>query len=241
AQQTLTWNSEGKLVGTTEPAAGTKPALGTSYLYDASGELLIRRATGDGDTVLYLGSTEVRLTTKGTAKTLSGTRYYTAAGKTIAVRTATAGVTGSKLSYLAADHHGTGTVALDATTMAVTKRYTTPFGAQRGPSVPAWPDDKSFLGKPEDKNTGLTHIGAREYDPSTGLFISVDPLLQLDIHQTLNGYTYGAQNPVTNADPSGLGAACGRAGWEDCPKNPSGGTQGQPDRVRGGSGGGGGG
>ncbi|WP_331452547.1 RHS repeat domain-containing protein [Streptomyces sp. SS162] len=241
AQQTLTWNSEGKLVGTTEPAAGTKPALGTSYLYDASGELLIRRATGDGDTVLYLGSTEVRLTTKGTTKTLSGTRYYTAAGKTIAVRTATAGVTGSKLSYLATDHHGTGTVALDATTMAVTKRYTTPFGAQRGPSVPAWPDDKSFLGKPEDKNTGLTHIGAREYDPSTGLFISVDPLLQLDIHQTLNGYTYGAQNPVTNADPSGLGAACGRAGWEDCPKNPSGGTQGQPDRVRGGGGGGGGG
>ncbi|CAL9419905.1 RHS repeat-associated core domain-containing protein [Streptomyces sp. enrichment culture] len=233
AQQTLTWNSEGKLVGTTEPAVGTKPALGTSYLYDASGELLIRRATGDGDTILYVGSTEVRLSTKGTTKTLSGTRYYSAAGKTIAVRTATAGVSGSKLSYLAADHHGTGTIALDATTMAVTKRYTTPFGAQRGPAVPTWPDDKSFLGKPEDKTTGLTHIGAREYDPSLGIFISVDPLLQLDIHQTLNGYSYGAQNPVTNADPSGLGAACGRAGWEDCPKNPSGGTQGQPDRVRG--------
>ncbi|MFJ8695407.1 polymorphic toxin-type HINT domain-containing protein [Streptomyces roseolilacinus] len=218
AQQTLTWNSEGKLVGTTEPAAGIKPALGTSYLYDASGELLIRRATGDGDTILYLGSMEVRLTTKGTTKTLSGTRYYTAAGKTIAVRTATAGTTDNKLNYLASDHHGTSTVALDATTMAITRRYTTPFGAQRGPAVPTWPDDKSFLGKPEDKTTGLTHIGAREYDPSLGLFISVDPLLQLDLHQTLNGYTYGAQNPVANADPSGLGLTCGRGFDEACGK-----------------------
>ncbi|WP_228975077.1 RHS repeat-associated core domain-containing protein [Streptomyces sp. DH12] len=242
AQQTLTWNSEGKLVGTTEPAAGTKPALGTSYLYDASGELLIRRATGDGDTILYLGSTEIRLTTKGSRKTLTGTRYYTAAGKTIAVRTATAGVTGSKLSYLSADHHGTGTVALDATTMAVTKRYTTPFGAQRGPATPAWPDDKAFLGKPQDKTTGLTHIGAREYDPSTGLFLSVDPLLQLDIHQTLNGYTYGAQNPVANSDPSGLGVPCGpRPNQDACPQNPGGGKSGQPDKIRGGGGGGGGG
>ncbi|MEU2180013.1 polymorphic toxin-type HINT domain-containing protein [Streptomyces thermolilacinus] len=236
AQQTLTWNSEGKLVGTTEPAAGTKPALGTSYLYDASGELLIRRATGDGDTILYLGTTEVRLSTKGTTKSLSGTRYYSAAGKTIAVRTATAGVSGSKLSYLAADHHGTGTIALDATTMAVTKRYTTPFGAQRGPAVPTWPDDKSFLGKPEDKTTGLTHIGAREYDPSLGLFVSVDPLLQLDIHQTLNGYTYGAQNPVANADPSGLGLPCGKGFDEGCGSNVthadgSSGNNGSPNKT----------
>jgi RHS repeat-associated protein len=204
AQQTLTWNTEGELVGTTEPAAGTKPALGTSYLYDASGELLIRRATGDGDTVLYLGGTEVRLTTKGTTKTLSGTRYYSAAGQTIALRTATAGVTGTKLSFLAADHHGTSSVALDATTLAVTKRYTTPFGAPRGAAPTAWPDDKAFLGKPADKSTGLTHIGAREYDPAIGQFISVDPLLALDQHQSLNGYVYANNNPTTHADPTGL-------------------------------------
>ncbi|MGY3059462.1 hypothetical protein ACVWZD_003707 [Streptomyces sp. TE3672] len=68
ATQTLAWNTEGELAATTEPAAGNKPALGTTYLYDADGELLIRRATGDGDTVLYLGATEVRLTTKGTTR-----------------------------------------------------------------------------------------------------------------------------------------------------------------------------
>lgn len=203
-QQTLSWNTEGRLASTSEPAVGSKPALSTGYLYDASGELLIRRASGDGDTVLYLGDTEVRLTTKGTTKTLSGTRYYTAAGQTIAVRTATAGVTGTKLSFLAADHHGTSSVALDAITLAITKRYTTPFGAQRGTTPMDWPDDKAFLGKPADKTSGLTHIGAREYDPSIGQFISVDPALVLEQHQSLNGYAYANNAPTTMSDPTGL-------------------------------------
>ncbi|MGW6310146.1 polymorphic toxin-type HINT domain-containing protein [Streptomyces niveus] len=206
AQQTLTWNSEGKLATATEPAAGTKPATGTSYLYDAGGELLIaRNTTGDGDTVLYLGGgSEVRLTTKGTTKTLAGTRYYTAAGQTIALRTTTAGTTGSKLSFLAGDHHGTSGLAIDAATSVVTKRYTTPFGAPRGSAATTWPDDKAFLGKPADTTTGLTHIGAREYDPGVGQFISVDPVLAPDQHQSLNGYAYANQNPATYADPTGL-------------------------------------
>lgn len=58
-----------------------------------------------------------------------------------------------------------------------TKRYTTPFGAARGATAGTWPDDKTFLGKPTDTGTNLTHVGAREYDPTLGQFISVDPLL----------------------------------------------------------------
>ncbi|NSL43664.1 putative adhesin [Streptomyces sp. 8P21H-1] len=218
AQQTLAWNPEGDLSKLTESAKET------NYLYDASGELLIRRAKGDGDTVLYLGGTEVRLTTKGTTKTLSGTRYYSASGQTIAVRAATSGVSGTKLSFLAADHHGTSSIALDAATYAVTKRYSTPFGGTRGTKATTWPDDKAFLGKPADESTGLTHVGAREYDPAVGQFISVDPLLELDRHQTLNGYSYGAQSPVTESDPSGMGLACGGAGGsgEACPGRPDG-------------------
>ncbi|MGP4083859.1 RHS repeat-associated core domain-containing protein [Streptomyces sp. KR55] len=216
-QQTLAWNTEGDLATLTE---GTKE---TSYLYDADGELLIRRAKGDGDTVLYLGGTEVRLTVKGTTKTLTGSRYYGANGKTIAVRTATTGVSGTKLSFLASDHHGTSSIALEAGTYAVTKRYVSPFGSTRGTKATGWPDDKAFLGKPADESTGLTHIGAREYDPGTGQFISVDPLLELDKHQTLNGYSYAVQNPLTHSDPTGMGLACGGQGDDTpCPTRPDG-------------------
>ncbi|MFI8192149.1 polymorphic toxin-type HINT domain-containing protein [Streptomyces sp. NPDC085946] len=199
AQQTLAWNAESELTKLTE---STKE---TTYLYDASGELLIRRAKGDGDTILYLGGgNEVRVTVKGTAKTVSGTRYYSANGQTIAVRTAVAGTSGTKLSFLAADHHGTSSIAMDAATYAVTKRYSTPFGGVRGTKPTVWPDDKAFLGKPADDATGLTHIGAREYDPAIGQFVSVDPVLALDQHQSLNGYAYGNNSPVTLSDPTGL-------------------------------------
>ncbi|MFG2218388.1 RHS repeat-associated core domain-containing protein [Streptomyces sp. NPDC048685] len=93
---------------------------------------------------------------------------------------------------------------MDATTQDVTKRYTTPFGASRGAKSTTWPDDKAFLGKPADTTTGLTHIGAREYDPTIGQFISVDPVLDPAQHQSLNGYAYGNNNPVTSADPTGM-------------------------------------
>ncbi|MFC7219666.1 polymorphic toxin-type HINT domain-containing protein [Streptomyces polyrhachis] len=235
ATQTLTWNTEGKLAKTTEPAAGTKPAKGTNYLYDASGELLIRRpTTTDGETVLYLGQTEVRLNTTGggATKALTGTRYYTAAGQNIAVRTTT--TTSNTLDFLTGDHHGTMSLAMDATTLAVTKRYTTPFGAPRGTTTGGpWPDDKAFLGKPADTGTGLTHIGAREYDPGIAQFISVDPILESDKAQTLNGYSYSINNPLTFSDPTGTKLGCGGIFAEGCPKT----KPGPPSKPDGGDGG----
>ncbi|WP_371128104.1 RHS repeat-associated core domain-containing protein [Streptomyces sp. 2131.1] len=126
-----------------------------------------------------------------------------AAGSTIAIRSNETGT--EKLSFLTADRHGTASIAVTAdSTQALTKRYTTPFGSARGTTTGTWPDDKSFLGKTADTGTGLTHIGAREYDPSLGQFISVDPILAPDQPQSLNGYSYAANSPVTNSDPTGL-------------------------------------
>lgn len=227
AQQTLTWDAEGELAKLTE---STKE---TSYLYDADGELLIRRAKGDGDTVLYVANTEVRLTEKGATKTLTGSRYYTASGQTIAVRTATAGVPGSKLVFLAADHHGTSNIAMAAGTYALTKRYTSPFGAPRGTKAINWPDDKAFLGKPADEFTGLTHVGAREYDPSVGQFISVDPVLDTTQHQSLNGYAYANNTPVTSSDPTGLWLDDGTGHSVPNPKGNNGNSSSTPGKPKG--------
>ncbi|WP_405483196.1 RHS repeat-associated core domain-containing protein [Streptomyces anulatus] len=191
--QSLQWNAEGRPVKLTE---GT---TATDYVYDANGELLIRRDNAtSGETVLYLGDTEVHL--KSGKKWAN--RYYSAAGSTIAFRSNETGT--EKLSFLAADHHSTSSTAITAdTTQTLTKRYTTPFGSARGNTTGTWPDDKSFLGKTTDKTTGLTHIGAREYDPTIGQFLSVDPLLETTKHQTLNGYSYAANSPVTYSDPTG--------------------------------------
>ncbi|MDT0484639.1 RHS repeat protein [Streptomyces doebereineriae] len=178
----------------------------TGYIYDADGSLLIRRNT-TGETVLYPGATEVHLDTSTSTIKYWAQRYYSARSAAIAVRSNKSGT--STLSYLAADHDGTSSLALDATTQAITKRYTTPFGAFRTGGTGTWPDDKTFLGKRRDSSSGLTHIGAREYDPVLARFISVDPLLETDKPQTLNGYTYSAT--ATFSDPTGEGLAIGIA------------------------------
>ncbi|WP_327110935.1 hypothetical protein OG206_00330 [Streptomyces sp. NBC_01341] len=195
--QNLVWDVEGHLASLTEDGKTT------TYLYSATGELLIR--SGPTEAVLYLGGQEVHYDT--TTKQFTGQRSYSA-GNGSAVRTNTG------LSWKVSDHHNTASLVVDATTQKLTRRYTAPFGETRGTKPQAWPDDKTFLGKPQDTNTQLTHVGAREYDTDTGRFISVDPILAPEDHESLNGYAYANNTPVTLADPTGLrpDGACGGSG-----------------------------
>ncbi|MFI5637866.1 RHS repeat domain-containing protein [Streptomyces goshikiensis] len=83
------------------------------------------------------------------------------------------------------------------------QRLDVPYGGERGTPPAAWPSQKGFVGGDIDKTTSLTHIGARDYGTKLGQFISVDPLLSLDQPQSLNGYDYANNSPVTNSDPTG--------------------------------------
>jgi RHS repeat-associated protein len=179
--QTLTWDPEGHLASVTD-TGGT-----TSYLYTADGDRLLSYEPGSVAT-LYLDGYELRRTTTG----VTCTRYYG-----VAVRTTAGGLT-----WTAADHHGTGQVAINPTTLAVTRRKTDPFGNPRGTPV-TWPTPRGFVNGTQDP-TGLTHLGAREYEPNAGRFISVDPVLDLADPLQMNGYAYANGNPTSGSDPDGL-------------------------------------
>ncbi|QXJ24408.1 sugar-binding protein [Actinomadura graeca] len=186
--QSLEWNSEGDLDKITQGDATVR------FVYDADGNRLIRKdLTG---ATLYLPGTELRAT-NGSA-TAVGTRYYDHNGQTVAMRDA------SGVRYLTGDHQGTSQVAVNATDQkSITRRFT-PFGQARGTiEEETWPDQKGFLGGTKDP-TGLTHLGAREYDPNNGRFISADPVVDTGDPQLLNAYAYGGNNPVTSSDPDGL-------------------------------------
>ncbi|WP_405586533.1 RHS repeat-associated core domain-containing protein [Streptomyces sp. NBC_01190] len=60
-----------------------------------------------------------------------------------------------------------------------------------------------FVGGTPDPLTGLTNLGAREYDPTLGRFLSRDPLLEIRQPQQWNGYAYADDNPANNSDSSG--------------------------------------
>lgn len=105
---------------------------------------------------------------------------------------------------LANDHQGTANLSIDATTMTVTPRRTTPYGTLRGTAPAVWPSQKGFVGGTQDDSTGLTQLGHRAYDPGSGRFVTPDPLLRLTTPQQWNAYGYGNANPVVFSDPDGL-------------------------------------
>ena len=203
--QALTYDREDHLTDLTDGGTANQ------YVYDADGNRLIR-ADGTGRT-LYLGDTEVRYS--GGART--ATRYYSQGGETVAVRTA------GSLSWLIGDHHGTANLSVDAGTLAVASRRTTPYGEVRGGAGSGWPAGltRGFVGGVNDP-TGLTHIGAREYDPALGTFLSPDPLMDRADPGSFNAYGYAAANPETNSDPTGT-RTCSDP--QDCAGDP---THGNP-------------
>jgi RHS repeat-associated protein len=123
------------------------------------------------------------------------------------VRTTTnAATTGHKLSVLLADHLGTANTSVDiASGQAVTRRSFKPYGEVRGTKPANWPNKRSYLGTGiDDAATGLTNIGAREYDQSSGRFLSADPLIDIADPLQMNGYSYAKNSPISTSDPDGL-------------------------------------
>jgi RHS repeat-associated protein len=197
--ETLTWNDQNQLA-TDNTKSGT-----TSYIYDASGKMLEQKAPGV--TTLYLPNQQLVLNTSTNA--VAGTRYYPLSGGAEAIRTASTAVYG--YTFQLADPQGTPKLDLTAQTFVPTYAYYDPFGNAEGPTVTAPPaDSRTFLNDPTNSATGLTTIGARQYQSTTGRFISVDPQLDTTSPQQLNGYQYAGDNPNTNSDPTGLWFSDGR-------------------------------
>ncbi|MEU6216356.1 RHS repeat-associated core domain-containing protein [Streptomyces sp. NPDC047022] len=216
---TLTYDDEGKLT----ELSSTGTSGDTKYLYGPDGSLLLRRSPDA--TTLYTGDEEITL--KKGATSADGTRYISLAGQTVATHSSDGHYT-----YLIPDRQGTGTLAIDSGTQAVTRRQYKPFGESRDQTGTWTAGQRGYVGGTQDDNTGLTNLGAREYDPTIGRFLAPDPLLDAGAPQSWDAYDYADDTPVTTSDPSG---ACATA---DCPTrncpyciNATPGDQGSADRA----------
>jgi RHS repeat-associated protein len=205
--QTVGYDAEGR----TSTVKNTTTNTTTSYTYAADGTLLLQRNPASKQTILYLPfGEEIHLDT-GTGA-VSGLRYYTDSPDGVAVVRSSSGSVGYELT----DTMKSATSTVNASTLAVTRRYFDPYGNPRGSVPTSWPDQRGYLDQPQDSTTGLSLLGARNYDPTLGRFLSVDPLLENGDARQMNGYSYAADNPVNSSDPTGLRACldtCG--GGED--------------------------
>ncbi|MFH1840173.1 MAG: RHS repeat-associated core domain-containing protein, partial [Nanoarchaeota archaeon] len=92
------------------------------------------------------------------------------------------------------DNLGSTRVVTDSTGSKLEESNYLPYGENLENSDETF----GFTGKEQDLS-GLTYFGARYYDPSLGVFVTVDP-----IGDGINWYEYAASNPVNRIDSLGL-------------------------------------
>ena len=196
----------------------------TVYAYDASGQRVLQATvafgTHAGTATAYTpaGQVEDADTSATTVGDVTGTRYYTFGGATVAVRTHD-----GKLALVLGDEQGSVSVTMPVTltasgamasasiadAQAATRTSYTPYGQLRGADNLAL--DRGWLGQVEDRTdpaagtgTGLTYLNARYYDPALARFITPDPLMNPADPATLDPYRYADNNPVVFTDANGL-------------------------------------
>jgi len=205
---TMKWNAEGELAS--ETPAGSTGA--TTYIYDASGNLLVQ--TDSTTTTVYLGDDQITYNATSGAPP-QDTRYYPVPNGLTIVRM------GAAETIEAANPQGTSGLALNASNLAETRRYLDPFGNPRGTIPGTWIDangygDQGFVGGTQDPTTGLTNLGAREYQPTTGRFLNTDPIINPGDPQQWNAYAYSDNDPVNLSDPTGMDCTGNGAEPDQC-------------------------
>ena len=121
---------------------------------------------------------------------------------------------GEKVFFYHTDPVGTPLSMTDSTGQKVWQAYNKPFGEEY--SAPGTEtNDRTFVGKEKDDETGLHYFGARYHDSKIGRFISPDPVGAVDPFssqtnqtilgnpQRLNYYAYSLNNPYRYVDPDG--------------------------------------
>ena len=105
--------------------------------------------------------------------------------------------------YLHTDQQGTVTHITDTAGDLTATNTHDPYGRVLNRTGTAH-SNIGYTGAWTDPTTGLVYLRARDYDPTTGQFLTVDPI----IDDTLIPYAYTNNNPLQDTDPTGLCADC---------------------------------
>jgi RHS repeat-associated protein len=112
---------------------------------------------------------------------------------------------GERIAYLAGDHLGSTSVAMNEDQTLRAKRTYRPYGAvypahQEG----VLPTDYEFTGQRHEEPGDLYQMGARWYDPYLNRWAQPDTLIPDWYNpQSLNRYSYVLNNPLRYTDPTG--------------------------------------
>jgi RHS repeat-associated protein len=167
------------------------PSTQASFQYDFEGNLISQSINGDSRTYLLDDLTNVAVLND------DGDQEQVLSGQSIDQHFALTHSSG-KVEYGLTDAINSTTIAVDQTGTVRARLIFEPFGQLTliGEAYPF-----QFTGRTAAIG-GLYYYRARDYEPTSGRFVSEDPLGFLDVG--LNLYRYASNNPVRYGDPTGM-------------------------------------
>jgi RHS repeat-associated protein len=207
-----TYNARGALASKTD-GSGT-----TSYTYDVLGHLT-HVALPSASTLDYTYDALGRRVTRAVDNTIQRRYLYGSGDSPVALLDGNGTllasyvygrngaspdliISGGVTYRVVADQLGSPRLIVNTATGAVVQQlgFST-FGATTADTNPGF-QPFGFTGGLADADTGLVHLGARDYDPTVGRFTSPDPLGAMG--SGTNNYAYAGNDQVNFFDPSGL-------------------------------------
>jgi RHS repeat-associated protein len=169
------------------------------YVYDASGERVLRRTTtGSGTTMIVYAFGLEEHTYGGAGAHQSDTYYYNLGGRLLGA------LDSSGTTFYMTDALGSVLASFTNVASSAAVKGNQVFGPYGTPPYAKGTINtaKGFTGQYNDGLTGLDYFNARYYDPVVGVFLSADTV-QGNL-QGMNPYAYVNGNPETHSDPTGL-------------------------------------
>ena len=210
---TYTYDTNGSRITAATAASGTAPAATTQYSYTATGALTsVTLPTGPAISYTSNGN-NLRQSRTATGSATTPFTWATAGKLPLLLDDGTRTyIYGPSLSPIAQiDDTTRGIEYLHGDLLGSPRLISNPSGAITGATTydpygnriaHTGTSDTAigYSGNWTDPTTGLVYLRARDYDPRTSQFISVDPALSLT-HQP---YAYTGNNPLCATDPLGL-------------------------------------
>ncbi|MDH5570970.1 MAG: peptidoglycan DD-metalloendopeptidase family protein [Gammaproteobacteria bacterium] len=107
-------------------------------------------------------------------------------------------------TYYIPDAVGSPIAAMDEVGNVLWRKHYKPFGEELEQDEASKGNRIGYTGHVHDRDTGLTYMGARYYDPVIGRFMGMDPVgIDASNPVTMNRYSYANNNPYRYFDPDG--------------------------------------
>ncbi|HQR71326.1 MAG TPA: RHS repeat-associated core domain-containing protein [Burkholderiaceae bacterium] len=206
------WASFNLPVQLSQPIGGTTYVSQFSYGPDHQRWKQVASYSNGTETTWYVGGLLEKESPAPTGATQW--RHYVYLPSGMAIIVARASDNQKTVRYLLTDHLGSTDKILDESGVVTVAESFAAYGNRRGSdwggTPPDWPGIANttrhgYTGHEHLDNLLLIHMNGRVYDPGTGRFLSVDPIIgDLGDSQQVNPYAYVGNRPLSFTDPSGL-------------------------------------